>query len=57
MLRGALVEQLQTELSEKFGLRFDLLTNALVESTAIGNPFEEHSRLIARLDQLTRKEE
>ncbi|MEI8258205.1 MAG: helicase-related protein, partial [Deltaproteobacteria bacterium] len=54
---GSLVEQWQTELSEKFGLRFDLLTNALVESTATGNPFVEHPRLIARLDQLSRKEE
>jgi superfamily II DNA or RNA helicase len=54
---GSLVEQWQTELSEKFGLRFDLLTNALAESTATGNPFLEHDRIIARLDQLARKEE
>jgi superfamily II DNA or RNA helicase len=45
------------ELSEKFGLRFDILTQALVESTQTGNPFVEHNRLIARLDQLSRKEE
>jgi SNF2 family DNA or RNA helicase len=54
---GSLVEQWQTELSEKFGLRFDLLTSALVESTAHGNPFTEHNLLIARLDQLARKED
>jgi SNF2 family DNA or RNA helicase len=54
---GSLVEQWQTELSEKFGLRFDLLTNALVESTATGNAFVEHHRLIARLDQLSRKDD
>ena len=54
---GSLVEQWQTELVEKFGLRFDLLTTALVESTARGNPFVEHNLLIARLDQLSRKEE
>ena len=41
---GSLVEQWQTELSEEFGLRFDLLTNALVESTATGNAFVEHPR-------------
>ena len=41
----------------KFGLRFDILTNALVESTATGNAFVEHPRLIARLDQLSRKTE
>ncbi len=34
---GSLVEQWQTELSEKFGLRFDILTTALVESSATGN--------------------
>lgn len=54
---GSLVEQWQTELSEKFGLRFDILTNALVESTATGNAFVEHPRLIAKLDQLSRKDE
>jgi superfamily II DNA or RNA helicase len=54
---GSLVEQWQTELSEKFGLRFDILTNALIESTATGNAFVEHPRLIAKLDQLSRKEE
>ncbi len=54
---GSLIEQWQTELSEKFGLRFDMLTNALVESTATGNPFVEHPLLLARLDQLTRKVE
>ena len=53
---GSLVEQWQTELSEKFGLRFDLLTNALVESTRTGNPFVEHNLLIARLDQLARND-
>ncbi len=54
---GSLVEQWQTELAEKFGLRFDILTNALVESTRTGNPFVEHDMLIARLDQLARKDE
>jgi SNF2 family DNA or RNA helicase len=54
---GSLVEQWQTELSEKFGLRFDILSHALVESTASGNVFAEHNWLIARLDQLSRKED
>jgi superfamily II DNA or RNA helicase len=54
---GSLVEQWQTELSEKFGLRFDILTNALVESTRTGNPFVENDLLIARLDQLSRKKD
>lgn len=54
---GSLVEQWQTELLDKFGLRFDILTYSLVESTATGNPFVEHNLLIARLDQLSRKED
>jgi hypothetical protein len=44
---GSLVEQWQTELSEKFGLRFDLLTTALVESTATGNAFVEKRDLLS----------
>ncbi len=54
---GSLVEQWQGELSEKFGLPFEILTNAMVESTQTGNPFRERDLLIARLDQLSRKEE
>ena len=54
---GSLVEQWQTELAEKFGLRFDILTHALVESTQTGNPFVEHNLLVARLDQLSRKDD
>ncbi len=44
---GGLVEQWQAELLDKFGLRFDLLTNALMESTATGNAFVEHSYINA----------
>lgn len=54
---GSLVEQWQGELSDKFGLPFEILTNAMVESTQTGNPFRERDLLIARLDQLSRKEE
>jgi superfamily II DNA or RNA helicase len=54
---GSLIEQWQTELSTKFGLRFEILSHALVESTATGNPFLEHPRLIAKLDQLSRNED
>ncbi len=54
---GSLVEQWQTELSEKFGLRFDILTHSLIESTQTGNPFTEHNLMIARLDQLARRED
>lgn len=54
---GSLVEQWQTELVEKFGLRFDILTSELVESTVTGNPFVEHPLLLAKLDQLARRVE
>jgi SNF2 family DNA or RNA helicase len=54
---GALVEQWQDELYEKFGLRFELLTRTLIDATLGGNVFEHHPLLIARMDQLSRNEE
>ena len=53
---GSLVEQWQDELGEKFGLEFDLLTRDLIESSRSCNPFDDHDRLIARLDVLARNE-
>ena len=53
---GGLVEQWQDELFFKFGLRFDLLTNQLIDSQANHNVFEAGSLLIARMDQLSRNE-
>jgi len=54
---GNLVEQWQDELSTKFGLSFPILTRDHVEASRMGNPFEEHLLLIARLDMLSRNEE
>lgn len=54
---GSLVEQWQDELLDKFGLRFELLTRSLVDSTPDSSVFEHHPRLIARMDQLSRSEE
>lgn len=54
---GGLVEQWQDELFFKFGLRFDLLTNQLVDSQPYLNVFETHPLLIARMDQLSRSEQ
>jgi superfamily II DNA or RNA helicase len=54
---GSLVEQWQDELSEKFGLLFDILTRDQVEAAATGNFFTEHQRVIARLDMLARAED
>ena len=51
---GALVEQWQDELHEKFGLPFDILTREQVEAARTANPFAERSLLIARLDVLSR---
>ncbi|WP_131735433.1 DEAD/DEAH box helicase [Actinomadura roseirufa] len=53
---GGLVEQWQDELFFKFGLRFDLLTNQLIDANANFNVFEDNPLLIARMDQLSRNE-
>src|SRR3954447_22086124 len=54
---GGLVEQWQDELFFKFGLRFDLLTNQLIDSQVNLNVFESNPLLIARMDQLSRNEQ
>ena len=54
---GSLTEQWQDELKEKFDLQFDLLTRDIINSTGLGNPFDEKSFLIARMDMLSRNEE
>ncbi|MBX9363655.1 DEAD/DEAH box helicase [Streptomyces sp. WAC04114] len=54
---GGLVDQWQDELFFKFGLRFDLLTNQLIDSQPHVNVFETHPMLIARMDQLSRNEQ
>lgn len=54
---GSLVEQWQDELSEKFGLAFDLLSREQVETSLSGNPFIEKKRLIVRLDMMSRSAE
>ncbi len=54
---GGLVEQWQDELFFKFGLRFNLLTNQLIDAHVDLNVFETNPLLIARMDQLSRNEE
>ncbi len=54
---GGLVEQWQDELFFKFGLRFDLLTNQLIDANINLNVFQTHPLLIARMDQLSRNED
>lgn len=53
---GGLVEQWQDELSRKFGLPFEIMTNDKLESARTGNWFKENSLAICRLDKLSRNE-
>lgn len=54
---GSLVEQWQDELGQKFGLEFDILSRDMIETSRSGNAFNDHHRLIARLDVLARNED
>src|SRR6266550_5052167 len=53
---GNLVEQWQDELSRKFQMIFDILTNDRLEASAAGNAFSDMPLCIARLDKLSRDE-
>ena len=54
---GSLAEQWQDELSGKFQLAFDILTNDKIEASRTGNYFAEASLVIARLDKLSRSDD
>lgn len=54
---GSLVEQWQDELSRKFDLAFDIMTNDAARAAHSGNWFTEHPLCIARLDKLSRDED
>ncbi len=54
---GNLVEQWQDELSSRFQLPFDILTNDRLEAARTGNAFAEMPLVIARLDKLSRDED
>ena len=54
---GALIEQWQDELLEKFGVQFEIFSRERQEHCASGNYFDEQNQLICRLDQLSRSEE
>src|SRR4030081_3837197 len=53
---GNLVEQWQDELSRRFHLTFEILTNDRLEASASGNALAEMPLCIARLDKLSRNE-
>lgn len=54
---GSLVEQWQDEMNEKFGLSFMIFSRELYEQSQSGNAFDDHSLMIARLDQLSRNDD
>src|SRR4051812_41990499 len=54
---GSLAEQWQDELSRRFNLPFDILTNDKLEAARTGNWFFETNLAIARLDKLSRNED
>jgi SNF2 family DNA or RNA helicase len=54
---GALVDQWQDELKEKFGLSFEQLTRQLADSQPDGQVFTRNPLLIARMDQLSRSDD
>lgn len=54
---GSLVGQWEEELLDKFGLRFELVTRELLDSASPGDIFAERDRLIARIDQLARRDD
>ena len=54
---GSLVDQWQDELSSKFHLPFQILTNDALEAAQTGNWFQENPLAICRLDKLSRNED
>ena len=54
---GNLAEQWQDELSRRFHLPFEILTNDKLEAARTGNWFLENDLAIARLDKLSRNED
>ena len=54
---GSLAEQWQDELSRRFHLPFEILTNDRLEAARTGNWFIENDLAIARLDKLSRNED
>ncbi len=54
---GSLVEQWQDELSRRFHLPFEIVTNDKLEAARTGNWFLENDLAIARLDKLSRNDD
>ncbi|MFM7368753.1 MAG: DEAD/DEAH box helicase, partial [Sphaerospermopsis kisseleviana] len=54
---GSLTAQWQDELSKRFHLNFEILTQERLEAARTGNAFTEIPLVIARLDQLSRSQD
>lgn len=54
---GGLVEQWREELSQKFGLRFEVFHRQMIDEAQGRNVFAEHPYLIVRMDQVSRSED
>lgn len=54
---GGLADQWQDELFEKFGLKFEILSRAMVDADMHGELFVDHPLMIARMDMLSRDED
>src|SRR6266446_2243330 len=54
---ASLDKQWRDELSEKFGLQFNVFSSALEAATPTGNTLENLDHIIVRLDQMARNEE
>lgn len=54
---GSLVGQWEEELADKFGLRFDVINRDHLDSAHAGDVFAERDLLIARMDQIARRED
>jgi superfamily II DNA or RNA helicase len=54
---GNLAEQWQDEMSTKFHLPFEIMTNDKLESARTGNWLQENNLVICRLDKLSRDED
>lgn len=54
---GSLTGQWAEELYEKFGMQFEVYDHSMTQNSAINNAFQQHERLVIRLDQLSRNEE
>ena len=54
---GSLVGQWQDELHEKFGVRFEIVTRDMLDASYAGDVFDERNLLIARVDQLARRDD